>query len=289
MNPSPHPTASWLQEAIGDWISSPLIWLFIACLVGVLFCVIFLFRSSNFRMQKMTCQQGSTTLEFVLIIPMLLFCALTLAQTTLVMGGNIFVHYAAFAATRRAITTVPMVDVNSPNSESRNYVLLPDGWKAEYIRQAAVFALLPVAGRLQDSPTSTSQALVEGFRSYYTALNQTPPKWIDGFLAQRLAYANAHTSITLSRAVTQSETDLQWIELKEGFHQFGPREPITVQVEHQLHLAVPYVWPMFADSTDAKHTLVKAFYTLNNEGIDTELPPSPRQPMDFSDPLPRSN
>ncbi|MBL4701944.1 MAG: hypothetical protein JKX85_11870 [Phycisphaeraceae bacterium] len=220
---------------------------------------------------------------------MLLFCTLTLAQTTLVMGGNIFVHYAAFAATRRAITTVPMDDINDPNDESRNYIFLPDGPKAEYIRQAAVFALLPVAGRTQDSPTSTSQALVEGFRSYYTALNQTPPKWIDGLLAQRLAYANAHTSITLLRAVTESATDLQWDELKEGLYQFGPREPITVQVEHQLHLAVPYVWPMFADSTDAKHTLVKAFYTLNNEGIDTELPPSPRQPMNFFEPLPRSH
>jgi hypothetical protein len=223
----------------------------------------------------------------MLIIPMLLFCTLTLAQTTLLMGGNVFVHYAAFAATRSAITTLPMDSAAS--GEYRNYMLLPGGWKAEHIRQAAVFALLPAAGRDSDSQSLAAQKLIDGFKSYYQALNQSPPKWIDGFLAQRLAYADRHTGITFSRIVTESENDLLWTPLEEGLYQFGPREPISVQVEHQLHLSVPYVWPIFADSLSARSTLVKAFYTLNNEGIDTELPPTPRQPLDFSQPLFRRN
>lgn len=288
MDPSMHHVESWLQTAIGHLFSGPLVLIFALCLLGVLGCALLLYRfASATRLSRVADEQGSATLEFVLIIPMLLFCTLTLAQTTLVMGGNIFVHYAAFAATRSAITTLPMDFATT--GESRNILVLPDGQKTEHIRQAAVFALLPVAGKMEDSANSNAAALVEGFKSYYRALNQSPPKWIDGFLAQRLAYANAHTSIQFSRVVTESENDLLWQPLEAGIHQFGPREPVTVQVEHQLNLAVPYVWPIFADSKVARHTLVKAFYTLNNEGIDTELPPTPRQPLDFTQPMLRSN
>ena len=286
MDPSTNHVESWLSNALGHLVTSPLLWVFIACLLGVLGCLWGLFRHAQFkRPADVTSENGPATLEFVLIIPMLLFCTLTLAQTTLVMGGNIFVHYSAFAATRSAITTIPLNYTDQ--GEPRNYLVLPDGQKAQRIRQAATFALLPVAGRLSDSSTSESQLLVEGFKSYYRDLNQEPPVWIDNFLAARLAYANAHTDITFSRAVTESVDDLAMMTLEAGVHQFGPREPITVQVEHQLNLAVPYVWPLFADSTAARHTLVKAYYTLNNEGIDIELPPSPRRPLDFSQPLPR--
>jgi hypothetical protein len=286
MDPSMHHVESWLSNALGHLVTSPLLWVFLACLLGVMGCLWGLLRFANFKRDAdVSSESGSATLEFVLIIPMLLFCTLTLAQTTMVMGGNIFVHYAAFAATRSAITTIPLD--YSDVSEPRNYLVLPDGSKSQRIRQAAVFALLPVAGRTSDSSTSESQLLVEGFKSYYNDLGQEPPAWIDNFLAERLAYANAHTGITFSRAVTESVDDLVMLPLEEGVHQFGPREPITVQVEHQLNLAVPYVWPLFADSTAARHTQVKAYYTLNNEGIDIELPPSPRRPLDFSQPLPR--
>lgn len=279
---------TWFTGALGQLISGPLMLIFAGCLLCVLICMVLLYRFSSFGMRSVASETGSATLEFMLIIPMLLFFTLMLAQTTMLMGGNIFVHYAAFAATRSAITTIPL---NYPaTGEARNYIAIPNGAKAEHIRQAAVFALLPVAGRIKDSTTSDSQALVEGFRSYYTALDQTPPVWIDGFLAQRLAYANSHTDISFSRVITESEDDINWVSLEEGMYQFGPREPISVQVEHQLNLAVPYVWLIFADdNTVARHTLVKAFYTLNNEGIDTELPPSPRIPLDFSQPLPLSS
>lgn len=288
MDPSMNHVESWLQNAVEHLLSGPLVLIFAACLLGVGTCLWLLYRfATATRIAELQSDQGSATLEFVLIIPMLLFCTLTLAQTTLVMGGNVFVHYAAFAATRSAITTIPMNYTQT--GEPRNYLLVPDGQKFERIRQAAVFALLPVAGRSSDSATSDSTLLVDGFKSYYRDLDQEPPVWIDNFLAQRLAYANSHTGITFSRVVTESESDLLWEPMESGIHQYGPREPVTVQVEHQLHLAVPYVWPLFADSRAAKHTLVKAFYTLNNEGVDIELPPSPRQPLDFSQPLRRSN
>lgn len=288
MDPSIQHVESWLQNAVEHLFSGSLVWVFVACLFGVGACLWLLYRFANAtRLIELESEQGSATLEFVLIIPMLLFCTLTLAQTTLVMGGNVFVHYAAFAATRSAITTVPMNYTQT--GEPRNYLLIPDGQKVERIRQAAVFALLPVAGKISDSTTSESTILVEGFKSYYRELNQEPPVWIDSFLAQRLAYANSHTGITFSRVVTESENDLLWLPMENGVHQFGSREPITVQVEHQLNLAVPYVWPLFADNSSARHTLVKALYTLNNEGVDIELPPSPRQPLDFSQPLLRSN
>ncbi|MFG0247655.1 MAG: TadE family protein, partial [Phycisphaeraceae bacterium JB051] len=190
MDPSTNHVESWLSNALGQLVTSPLLWVFIACLFGVLGCLWGLFRHAQFRRHTdVTSESGSATLEFVLIIPMLLFCTLTLAQTTLVMGGNIFVHYSAFAATRSAITTIPLnyTDLGEP----RNYLVLPDGPKAQRVRQAAVFALLPVAGRLSDSSTSESQLLVEGFKSYYRDLDQEPPVWIDNFLAARLAYANA--------------------------------------------------------------------------------------------------
>lgn len=275
---------TWFTGALGQLINSPLMLIFAGCLLCVLICMVLLYRFSSFGVRSMTSETGSATLEFALIIPMLLFCTLMLAQTTLLMGGNIFVHYAAFAATRSAITTLPLNYTDT--GESRNYLLLPNGAKKEHIRQAAIFALLPVAGRIQDSTTSGTEALVNGFESYYELLDKTPPAWINGFLAERLNYANRHTDISFSRVVTESEDDLNWVSLEEGMYQFGPREPISVQVEHDFYLAVPYVRYFFADSLSEKHTLVKAFYTLNNEGIDTELPPSPRIPLNFTTPLP---
>ena len=51
--------------------------------------------------------QGTATIEFALVMPIMLFLILLLAQTTFVMAGNLFVHYAAFAATRSAIVYIP--------------------------------------------------------------------------------------------------------------------------------------------------------------------------------------
>ncbi len=286
MNPTP--LLPWWQSAL----IAPAMWWLMAvgllCFLGLGLCFVALSRLPKLSLRSSFTRStsGSATMEFMLIIPILLFCTLTLTQTTLVMGGRLFVHYAAFAAVRSAVVTLGQ---NVPDTgEERNRIALIDGWKLEHIRQAAVMALLPAAGRLDDTPTEQSDALVEGFGLYYESFGREAPPWIDNLLAQRFAYADRHTSVTLVRVTTNPDADLQWQELTDDeTYLFGPREPITVRVKHQLNLSVAYVWRLFADHGDARQTEVHAHYTLMNHGISTELPARPTQPPDFYNPLER--
>src|SRR5690606_37869617 len=75
-------------------------------------------------------QAGTATMEFALVFPIFLFFILTLVQTSLLMVGNLYVHYAAFASVRSAIVQVPRNPVvdpyNSAVNETRNRVLIED-------------------------------------------------------------------------------------------------------------------------------------------------------------------
>ena len=99
---------------------------------------------------------GTATMEFVLVFPILLFFSLLLAQTTLLAGANAFIHYAAFAATRSAIVQIP---TGYAPDESPNVIINADGHtKHDIIRRAAVFALVPVSGRLSPEAPAVPQA-----------------------------------------------------------------------------------------------------------------------------------
>jgi hypothetical protein len=223
-------------------------------------------------------QRGTASIEFALVLPFVMIIALMLTQVTLLMGSNLVVNYAAFAATRSAIVWIP---ADASGDEPPNTIVHSAGnTKFDTIRRAAVFGVLPVAGRATDGNVSPD-AFVQGLQSHFSAYGQQPPGWVGNLMPDRLRYAADNTTIAVltCRAVGD---DLTFSELGQGqAYTFGPRDPVTVRVTHQLSLAVPYVRAFFSDGElddGSRYTLVEAQYTLTNEGIVDQLPPQPELP-----------
>ncbi|MFW6060836.1 MAG: TadE/TadG family type IV pilus assembly protein [Phycisphaeraceae bacterium] len=225
-------------------------------------------------------QRGTATMEFVLVFPIVLGLVLVLIQTTLVMAGNYFVHYAAFAATRSATTTIP-ADRPTWSVEPRNQITLSRGsGKFDRIRSAAVLALLPVSGERAGGADRDAAALESGLTSYYQAHGASAPRWVRTKAGARLRYADRHTGIEML-GVEVGEGEVSFARLS-GIHVFGPHDPVTVRVAHRLNLSVPYARAIFADGSheagEGAYANVAAQYTLTNAGVDPSLPPAPALP-----------
>ncbi len=225
--------------------------------------------------------RATATVEFALVFPILLFFILMLAQTMWLMGGNTYIHYAAFAAGRTAIVQIP----TDYDDDAANVYTHADGaTKHDRIRAAATLALVPVAGQLEQatSPVATSlftDGLVEHFASY----GREAPNWVGGFTEDRVRYAAEYTEFTVLVTEVETPSDVVYSEMRRGgMHEFGAREPITVRVDHRLNLPVPYVNRFIADGEHegglGQFTMVSARYTLTNEGAKDELPPAPEAP-----------
>jgi len=227
-------------------------------------------------------ESGVATVEFVLVFPIVMFLALLLLQSTLAMVGNAMVNYAAFTATRAAIVWVPHDNVSL--FEPRNTIIPEQGHaKFDRIRAAAVFAVVPVSGRL-DASDYPADEFRDGIEDLFTQSGRTPPNWVDTMAAQRVHYAAQNTDITLLEAeVLGDSVEFDQITGSSPY-EVGPRDAISVRVDHRLNLAVPYVRGIFADGEHTTadgpggYTDVRAQYTLTNEGIDTNLPPLPDLP-----------
>ena len=219
--------------------------------------------------------RGTATIEFALVVPIMLFFILLLAQTTLVMAGNLFVHYAAFAATRSAVVQIP---ADRGAVEPPNVLVHEPGWpKFDAIRTAAVLALAPVGGALPGG-NAPADAVTDALGQHYQDYGRATPRWVDRIFADRLHYAydRVSTRVTVMHTFVDGIGEVRHLDTDEGGDTFGPREPITVRVEHQLNLAVPVVWTLFADdSDDGRYAVVAAQYTLTNEGVIDALPAPP--------------
>ncbi len=205
------------------------------------------------------------------MLPILLFLALALVQTMSVMGGNFFVHYAAFAATRSAVVHIP---ANYAGEEANQY--LDGGMKHAMIKRAAVMALLPVAGRMQGGGGGEDVAALQAF---YQAYGQTTPPWVTEKMPGRMAYADNATEAVVRRVIVNPDDSITWEDV--SFGAFEPKEPIAVRVDHRLRLSLRYVSRFFADGEDEageRYMNVSAQYQLTNEGLPVSLPPDPELP-----------
>lgn len=231
--------------------------------------------------RALNAESGTATVEFCMVFPIVLFLTLMLVQATLLMVGNQFVHFAAFAATRSAIVYIPQD--YSPGEESRNAILPVKGrTKYDAIRQAAYFAVAPVCGKLEDSSEDLrTDEYVAGLRDHFTGLGQDTPRWVENLAAARLRYAAENTDVQIMET-DDDDGDVEFYEIGSEGYVFGQREAITVRIEHRLNLSVPYVRAIFADgehnNSRGKYTLVTAQYTLTNEGVDPDLPEPPELP-----------
>lgn len=228
--------------------------------------------------------RGTATLEFALVFPIVLGLTLILLQTTLVMAGQLFVHYAAFTATRSAAVYIPS-DQSLDRGLPRNMIAPTPGTpKFDAIRRAALIALMPVSGEVsaggREASAVDGEALGDALAFYFRAHGRTPPAWVRDKAADRLRYAELATEITLLRT-NAAGGEVTFTPLTGGaYHTFAPREPVTVRVAHRLNLSIPYARVVFADGRDehAVYTRVLSQHTLTNEGIDPALPPPPDLP-----------
>ncbi|QNN21573.1 pilus assembly protein [Planctomycetales bacterium ZRK34] len=226
---------------------------------------------------------GTATIEFALVLPILLFVILALAQTTMLMGGNLFVHYAATAAARSAIVQIPYDYLDEP---ANNYYGSPGTPKYDAIQRSAAFALMPVASGPPDSAgaSTASAGFVDGLNQFYAAYGAQTPVWVTNLAAQRLEYALQTTHISLFRPTVQPNNTVYFEPLEGAIVE--PKDPIRVRVEHELNLGVPYANRLFDDGEQpdgvGRYCLIVATATLTNEGILDEMPPLPaipRQPL----------
>ena len=228
-------------------------------------------------------EHGTATMEFVLVTPFLLGICAMLAQTTLLMAGNLYVHHAAFAATRTAITMVPL-DLTGAGDGPRNVIDSDGGAKLNAIRRSATFAMVPVSGQLE-SGSAPSEAYVQGMQTYFASAGAVEPNWVTRLLPGKVRYAFANTRAFLY--ITEVEGDAVYFDvLEDDVYTFGPKDPLTVRVEHDFALTMPWVARMWADDEHTPatgqgwYTTMSAYCTLTNEGINPELPPLPELPRD---------
>jgi hypothetical protein len=180
---------------------------------------------------------GQVLLEFVMVLPIALMLALTMAQAALLMAGHVCVHYAAYCAARAAIVQIP-ADLSppglcdEPGFEGPNRLFGPDASaKRRPIAAAAQWAVLPVSCGHRDAPADADESLPNALESYFLRYGQQPPGWVQS-LARRGRYAAEHTRVE--------------IEPPESGGTYGPGEAIRVAVEHDFYLSVPYAGRMFA-------------------------------------------
>ncbi len=211
-------------------------------------------------------QAGLAVLEFALIFPIALTIALVMAQTSLLMAGNLFVHYAAFSAARSAVVWIPAEMHSEPRNE------LDAGHasqKRQRIRAAAVWAVLPAAGAPADSASTRwalthSETLRSGLGRLFEDYRQTPPGWLGRRLARKYAYADDEQNTVVVIAPPNTGDA------------YGPHENIRVTVRHRFDLAVPYANWLFDDDRAPDEwgrygTDMSAHCTLPNQGRDDRV------------------
>lgn len=220
-------------------------------------------------------QNGSAILEFAMVLPIALMIVLIMTQASLLMGGSICVNYAAFAAARNAIVTVPL---NLNDTEPHNVVLadINNSGKLRRIQQAAAGAIMPVACSSRLAPAGDLSLFQAGLKQFFGAYNQATPGWVNDDLGIRYKYALDYTTITLNPPADAQK------------NVYADNEDIRVIVDHTFYLAVPYAAYIFAhlgtDGVDLPFgnkeygTKIRSASSLTNEGgqdwVDVE--PFPR-------------
>ncbi len=258
------------------------------CLVVALLCAVGIavgwvalrrLHAGGARFAGVRDEDGTATIEFTLVFPFLLFLMLSLAQVTMLMAGNMNVHYSAYAAARAAIVHVPRAFADDGPNE---YTQGEGNTKHDLILEAAAIALTPFGGRLDSSyDAELADRYAEGLADYYAG--EPVPRWTGDLAREKLNYCLENTEVTLGYPEVLDSDAIDRVQLQPGeSHTYGHRDAITAYLTHKLYLGVPYVNRIFgegrADGERGMYVQVKSDCTLTNEGMRDELPPLPTIP-----------
>jgi Flp pilus assembly protein TadG len=275
----------WFAQALTSrmaWISEGIFLVTLAILCGV--CWLAIRRARQWR-QRHAHAGGAVIVEFVLVLPIALMLVLVMVQTSLLMVGNICVHYAAFAAARAAIVQIPY-DYTVEDGvqqyyshEGPNEVFdwgQPNALKLEKIRAAAAWAMMPVSCSSMNG--GTDDGLQADLKTFYDAYARVAPNWVDQkYLGSKWSYANAYTDAKLLVRSAPDNPDSDYREMN-FWKVFQPAEEVRVQVEHEFYLSVPYANRFFfallkgdsreLDFGEGQYALaLRAEVSLTNEGV----------------------
>jgi hypothetical protein len=219
-------------------------------------------RAKILRRSALKSQDGTAILEFALVLPIALAIVLMMIQASLLMGGYLCVNYASYCAARAAVVYVPAVTPDEPAN------VVDDSFDPELsekifrIRQAAVWAVMPVSDGRYGQSSDYSDVLAEGIGDLYSQAGEETPGWVGGILGRKLAYAEHYTRVELSAPVNGVE--------------YAEHEDLRVVTKHDLYLSVPYAARVMTmldaeeavDFGDGRYGLrVEIPCTLRNEGV----------------------
>jgi len=266
------PRSHWLAQAMASR-------LFVTCAVvlvagGLLLALLaaFLWQAGRPYRKARRGESGVAILEFALAMPFLLIIGLVMAQASLLMVGNVCVHYAAFCAARSAIVVIPR---EFGSGEPRNLLVDSDAdtGKMYRIKLAAVTALAPVScGSDEISGAGAGgDTYVEGIDRFLSLQSVERPGWVDERLSRKLAYAGEYTDVEVDPPLPRTDPD----EAEED-GLFDDNEDVHVTVRHTFYMSVPtgaWIFSFFAErvelpfGTNEYGMKMAAYYTLPNEGV----------------------
>jgi len=261
------PKADWLLRALTSR-------LFLCCaavllLNGALFAALatMLWQAGRAYRGQPRAEEGAAIIEFALALPFMLLLSLVMAQTSLLMVGNVCVHYSAFCAARSAVVTVPR---DYGDNEPRNYLKdnTDASGKLHRLKMAAAWAVMPVSCGSEDVPTA-GDSLPNGLARFFSVQGIEAPAWVDERLARKLGYAIEHTDVSVLPPEVDDDDDDEFYDDHEDLH---------VTVRHTLYLAIPTAAKLFAmfpggveldfGEDGAEYgTVITARCSLPNEGV----------------------
>lgn len=259
-----HDCEPWLKRALLSGLSLRCALILVIGFVILVALSGWVFRASRRNRRKFAPadDSGAAILEFALAFPFALMIVLIMIQTSLLMGGNVIVHYSAYCGARSAIVQIPKGFTDPV--EGPNVMVEPES-SGKYlgIRESVLWPLLPISASSPELYESYTGDLAEGLAEFFRRRGTDAPGWLDDRWGRKLTYADEQTIVEVSTP-------------EDGL-KYAPFEDITVRVEHTFYLAVPYAARVFAslDSDDGVElsfapgeygTVIRAACTLTNEG-----------------------
>lgn len=263
-------SGGWRVFGGGQWLAAAMsgkimIICFMATLVSivglsVIACV--LWNAGRAARRRDRAEDGTAMLEFAMVLPFALMLFLIMAQSSLLMGGNLGVNYSAYCAARAAVVKIPMETDSEPANQISDLEEPANSAKLMEIWSSAVFAVLPMSDGAYAAVNNDGGVLRDGLIQLFSAYGRTPPGWLDGRLEKKLAYAQNYTHVRLSEPA-QNDT-------------YAEHEDVTVVVTHTFYMSVPYADSVFkwlggSDGVDIetgkRGMIMRATCTLPNEGV----------------------
>jgi len=274
---APGPDRQWLIDAVTSRLFVLCAAVCLACIIALAALTWVLWLCGRGHRRSVDAEGGQIILEFALALPIALMLVLVMVQSSLLMGGNICVHYAAYCAARSAIVQIP--DDVWP-AEPANFVIDPDASaKLHRVRLAAVWAVMPVSCSSKKFPPGDAYSLVDGLRRFFERYDRQAPGWArSDYLGRKMGYAERYTGVTMLRRDGQDERGgVRYRELVYPYT-YGEHEEVRVAVDHTFYLSVPYAGRVFAslDAEDGRKLefapgeygiVIRSACSLTNAGV----------------------